>query len=140
MTPTQLMISQLSTKIRLHPNNHRRLETHLKSTQKTLKQSILYTEHIIMNTNGFMRYQLFLIRSLKPSTPTVRTVLKLKINPTNQTYRCLITSLNNKFSHIMMRCTTSSAETYAPISRNNITRYSLREAPVHKTFCFGGSS
>ena len=30
--------------------------------------------------------------------------------------------------------TTSSAETSQPITRNNITRYSLREAPVAKTF------
>ena len=30
--------------------------------------------------------------------------------------------------------TTSSAETSQPITRNNITRYSLREAPVPKTF------
>ena len=30
--------------------------------------------------------------------------------------------------------TTSSAETSQPIRRNNITRYSLREAPVPKTF------
>ena len=30
--------------------------------------------------------------------------------------------------------TTSSAETSQPIIRNNITRYSLREAPVPKTF------
>ena len=39
-------------------------------------------EQIITNTNGFMRYHLCITRCLKPSTPTVHTGLKLKINPT----------------------------------------------------------
>ena len=37
-------------------------------------------------------------------------------------------------THNDAESTTSSAETPTPITRNNITRYSLREAPVPKTF------
>ena len=37
-------------------------------------------------------------------------------------------------SNIDAASTTSSAKTSAPITRHNITRYSLREAPVPKTF------
>ena len=37
-------------------------------------------------------------------------------------------------THNDAESTTSSAETPTPITRNNITRYSLREAPVAKTF------
>ena len=139
VTPTQLTISQYSTIICLHSKHHRRLKT---TSAETVELDTKETD-TIDSEHGTIYYEHKRVHEVpplhNPLPETIHTDRTHQSEAENQSDEIDIPSPDHEPEQRFQpnndaASTTSSAETSQPITRNNITRYSLREAPVPKTF------
>ena len=133
VTPTHLTISQYSTSICVHPNPHR---------ENTFEFDTNETE-TIDSEHGTIYYEHKRVHEVpplyNPLPETVRTDRRHRTETEDQSGEIDTPPPDHESeqqiqSNSDAASTTSSAKTSQPITRNNITRYSLPEAPVPKTF------